>query len=405
MAFELDVVSQTGVELALRITPIRFARAVQGQTDKRAPDIDDRGFALPTRFCTARGPVVGVMKRKTIRVKIIRDRLESSAQLFVSSDDNSLAEVEYPPTGQAMSPNDTPATDSAPERKGDCIYIKGTSTSRNSSETKVKVCFGRHDGPVIAEIAVRVLPILVINVQAHSVAINTGTQPLTNINVARRLFRRVNHIYAQAGIYFRLRGNIMNETVTGFARNNAVTLSNVGDSNNGELQTVLNQNSRKNHLNVYFIQDYFDIGAAPPELNAVLGIAFSSVLASANPPAGAFPGTQTGVTTRIDPDERMMGDTIAHEIGHSLTLKHVRLRGSNSEPGDIWSYRNLMYFNTELSGNIGIDSIGYGNLSGGGRTNGTLITTKKWRGVNESEQANLLRRATLRGRYKPVRVP
>ncbi|MFT6908784.1 MAG: hypothetical protein ACJAS1_005488 [Oleiphilaceae bacterium] len=405
MAFDLDVVNQQDIELVHRVVPVRFARAVSGRTNKRAPDIDDRGFVAPSRFCSARGPVVGVMKRKTIRIKLIRDRLEPDAKLFVSSEDDSIAAVEFPPTGEAISAVDVPAADPEPERKGDCIYIHGASTSRSSQETLLKVHFGSQTGPVLAEIAIRVLPILVVNVQAHSVAINTGTQAITNMASIRGLFSRVNHIYAQAGIYFRLRPNLMNEVLTGFARNNSVTLSNVGDSRNAELQTVLNSNSRKDHLNVYFIRNYVDIAPTTPEVNHVLGIAFSSTVAAGNPPSGAFPGTQAGVTARLDPDVRMMGDTIAHEIGHSLTLNHCRLSGHNSEPEDIWSYRNLMYYNTKLDGKSGIDSIGYGRLANGDRTNGTLITTKRYSGIRESDQANRLRRACLGGRYKPVRLP
>ncbi len=405
MAFDLHVLSETGVDLVNRVAPVRFARAVTGATNKRAPDIDDRGFEVAPAFGSARGPVVAVMKRKTIRVQVIRDRVEATTPLFVSTDDDTIARIEHPAADAALDPNDIAETDATPERKGDCIYIHGASTSRRSQETIVRVHFGAADGPVIAELAVRVLPILVVNVQAHSVAINTANQAITNIGTLRSLFRRVNHIYAQAGVYFRLSSNLLQERVNGFARNDTVTLTATADSRNNELQTVLNQNPRANHLNAYFIRNYVDVVPSPPDVNGVLGIAFSTIQANANPPAGAFPGTQAGITARIDPDARMLSDTVAHEIGHALTLNHTRLRGDSNEPGDVQSYRTMMYFETGLTGSINIDQIGYGRLADGTRTNGTLIWTKRWRGWRESDQANRIRRAVLGRRYAPVRVP
>jgi hypothetical protein len=405
VAIDLQLISDPNLDLANRLMPVRFARAVSGTTDKRAPDIDDRGFILPPRFGSARGPVVGVMRNKTVRILVVRDRIDANAEIYVTSEDETIASVEHPAAGQALNTADVGATDSTPERKANCIYLNGSSTSRSTQETKVLLRYGAADGPVIAELAVRVMPILVVRVQAHSVAINTGNQAVSNFGVIRDLFRRVNHIYAQAGVYFRLSSNLRNETITGFARNDSVTLSNVSDSRNVELQTVLNTNPRKNHLNAYFIRQYVDIVPSPPLVNGTLGIAFSSVSANANPASGAFPGTQAGITAYIDADRRMFSDTVAHEIGHALTLNHTRLRGAGGNPADIWSYRTLMYYNTGLAGSIGIDQIGYGRLQSGQRTNGTLITTKRWRGVRESDQVNRIRRAVLNGTYKPVRLP
>jgi hypothetical protein len=423
MSFDLHVANQVGIDLVHRVTPIRFARAVSGRPDDTAPDIDDRGFILPGGFCTARGPVVGVKKGKTVRIKVIRDRLEPATQLFVSTADDSIAHIEHPITDQALNTNDIaaiaavpevvaspgvaarPAVAAVPERKGDCIYIHGSSTSRSSQETLVKIHYGAQDGPVLAEIAVRVMPVLVINVQAHSVAINTGNQTVANLNTIRRLFRRVNRIYAQTGIYFRLRPNLLNEVVNGFANNDSVTLPNLNDSGNVELQTVLNQNPRKNHLNAYFISNYVDTTFAPAQVNGVLGIAFSSTIANANPPTPGFPGTQAGITSIITADLDETAHVIAHEIGHSLTLNHCRLRGQNTDPNDQWSHRNLMFFQVGIGTSATTDDVGYGNYANGTRATGTLLTTKRLRGVQQSDQANRVRRAKLNGACNPVRLP
>ena len=406
MAFDLALIYSERVSLLNRQVPIRFARAISGFSHRDAPDVDDHGFTSADRYCDARGPVVGICKGKTIRIRVVRDRLEPTSPLFVTSDDETISTIEHPTPGTALNPNDIAATDSTPERKGDCIYINGASTSRNTQATRVRVRYGASDGPVLAEIEVRVMPILVINVQAHSVSVNGGAQALGSIQPVRRLIRRVNHVYAQAGIYFRLRPNLMSERVTGFATANAITLTNTADSLNTELQTVLNQNPARRDLNAYFVPNYFDnVRPAGSQWNQTLGIAFSQIQANANPPnaASGFPGCQPGITMWFGPDMKQLAHTTAHEIGHCLTLEHYAMGNGASIRHDLWAHRCLMHNFVNLRTSSTTDVVGYGAYADGSRSAGQLIMTKRRRRIPQSDQVARVRRAALRGTYRPVR--
>jgi hypothetical protein len=408
--------------VAQRIVPVRFARAVSGFADDDAPDLDDHGF-LTTTFGPARGPTVGVFQGATIRVKLMRDRLDSTAPLFVSSEDTSLADVVFPEADTALSATDTPAADdgSTPERKGDCIYIQGTSTANSTQEVLVKVHHGASDGPVLAELGVRVYPRLTIRVQVHAVSIN-GTAPTTTIATARAVFRKVSKVYAQAGIEFSVVGGMQAETVTGFARAGTVTLSNVPpDEQNVELQTVLSQRPDRNMLNAYYFGHYFDTGntsgGPTGTLDQVLGIAFSRQKARANPATPGFPGCQVGISMRDSADDNEAAHTAAHEIGHALTLEHYD--NGNDQTGavsdvrqDLWAHRDLMHnFVNLVAGSLRGEhyksstariQVGYGNYADGRRMTGQLLMNKQRSLIFQSQQVNLVRRAMLADSYKPV---
>ncbi|HEY4329741.1 MAG TPA: zinc-dependent metalloprotease family protein [Phycisphaerae bacterium] len=408
MAFDVAVVSASGVT-AHRIVPVRFSRAVTGFSDQTAPDMDDHGFTIPAQFATAHGPVTGVMKTKTIRVKVIRDRIEPTANLYVTSADASIASVDFPAADTALSPNDIPADAGAgtPLRQADCIFIKGTSTAATSVETIISVRFGSSTGPILAQLCVRVYPILAINVQIHNVSIN-GTAAGVTLAQGRDLFRRVNHIYAQTGIRFDVVNNLLTETLTGFARAGFVTLTNVNDAQNIELQTVLNSNANANALNAYFVPGYFDNQQpAGSQINQTLGIAFSRDSATANPPTAGppvFPGCQAGITVFLGNDVPLVAHTAAHEIGHSLRLEHYgRGNGANIRQ-DLWAHRCLMHNFVDLvAAALPVD---YGTFaSSGAASAGELLMTKGRAGIPQSEQINEMRRAMLNNSFMPVARP
>jgi Metallo-peptidase family M12B Reprolysin-like len=393
-----------------RIVPVRFARAVTGFADKDAPDIDDRGFVLPSRFGLSHGPVVGITHDKTIRVKIVRDRLESTSQIFPTIDDASIATIENPASGGALNPND------AGDIVGDCIYLKGVSTTEQ--ETKVKLHFGAADGPVLAELAVRVFPELIVRVAVHAVSIN-GTASTTTLANAQSIFRRINRIYAQTGVRFRIPTTLLQETVTGFARAGSITLSNVADQQNVELQTVLRQNSVAGALNAYFFGHYFDTantaGGPAGTLDQVLGIAFSRTDAQANPAVAAtgFPGCQAGITFRDSNDIQESAHTAAHEIGHALQLEHyANGQAPSGIRHDIWAHRDLMhnFINLASTGNATDDfpssvartQVGYGNYSDGRIMAGELLGIKRIARLRQSDQANILRRGIRNRTFAPI---
>ena len=385
-----------------RIVPIRFARAVENFSDDTAPDPDDHGFTIPAQFCTAHGPVVGLMgpaagqsTGPVVRIKVMRDRLSNTAQLFPTVDDPSVAKIEFP-VNAALNPND------AAGRPGDCVFLQAATTSE--SETKLKIHHGSAGGPVMAECAVRAYPRLVINVQVHLVSIN-GVAPSTSFATAQALFQNVGKVYAQAGVAFEVAGSAMNEAVTGYARDGTVTLSNVADQENTELQTILNQNQVAGSLNAYIFGHYFDSSATSNQLDNVLGIAFSSDDASAHPAHGTFPGCQPGITLRDSDDPIKAAHTAAHEIGHSLRLVHYANVDNPGRP-DIWAHRCLMFPVVTLnsrppSSDARID-VGYGTFANGRTSAGQLLMTKPRAGVQQSDEINVLRAAQIANTFAPV---
>ncbi|MBX3244445.1 MAG: hypothetical protein KF685_08320 [Acidobacteria bacterium] len=411
MAFDIQVTNPQlhASVIPHRIVPVRFARAVSGFADKDAPDIDDRGFIIPQSFCNALGPVVGITQNKTVRVRVIRDRLEPTTQIFASVEDTAIAALEHPSPGTAISSSDVG------ERKGDCIYLTGTASGSSAQETKVKIHFGAADGPVIAEMAVRVYPELVIRVQAHAVTIN-GVAPTTTLANVQSMFRRINRIYASAGVRYSLANNLAAESVNGFTTPGTVTLTNVADQRNTELQTVMRLNPVANKLNAYFFAHYFDTVSG--QQDQVLGIAFSRNDANANPPnpATGFPGCQAGITVRDSADIKESAHTSAHEIGHALTLMHYA-DGQAGTPSDIrndiWGHRNLMHnfvnlINSSAPGDDRFPNspargqVGYGSYSDGRVMAGQNLGIKKISGIRQSDQVETLRTAIRNRTYAPV---
>lgn len=407
MAFNIEVTNPRlhPAIIPHRIAPVRFARAVSGFSDSSAPDIDDHGFILPQDFCTALGPVVGVIQGKTIRVKVIRDRIEPTTLIYPSVDSDAIAALEHPAPGSPLDPND------AGDKKGDCIYLNGAATGSTIQETKVKLHYGAADGPVLAEMAVRVYPKLTIGVEAHAVSIN-GVAPTTSLDDVKNIFRRINRIYAQSGVQFTIPSALKAEAVNGFARNGTVTLTNVADQQNTELQTVLRQNSARNKLNAYFFAHYFDTVSG--QQDQVLGIAFSRDDANANPANAAtgFPGCQAGITVRDSADIKESAHTAAHEIGHALRLQHYSNGQGDRTRNDIWAHRCLMHNFVNLITTSGASAVfknsvarakvGYGSYSDGRVMAGQLLMTKKIANIRQSDQIDVLRKAARNKSYAPI---
>jgi len=407
MAFTIHVPSDPEI-IVYRVAPVRFARAIRGFADKTAPDLDDHGFIPASPRGSSRGPAVGVMRNNTVRVRVIRDRIEPAAPLFATSDDTSIAEVSFPPEDRPLNSSDIAAIGTEVARPADCIFLRGTSTASTTVETVIKVRHGSRTGPVLAELSIIVYPILSIRVQAHSVSVRgTGPAGLTLARV-EQLFRRINEIYGQAGIQFRVNGTLMVETLVNaggapFATAGFVTLTNTADDSNVELQTVLNSRPVANSLNAYFVPGYRDIARAPPEIDGTLGIAFSRSHARRVPPNALtnFPGCEAGITVILGPNLDTVAHTAAHEIGHALTLEHYNNQNPPG-PGDshIWGTRCLMHNFVSVGG----FDIGYGATAVGTNVSaGQLLMTKKRAKIFQSDQINVIRRAFLNNQHRPLR--
>src|SRR6187551_2627948 len=78
-----------------RIVPLRFSRGVTGPPNIHHPDIDNRGWFRPgpagnVPATNDHGFVMCVTQGDTVFVKATREKLEASANLFVTSSDTSV---------------------------------------------------------------------------------------------------------------------------------------------------------------------------------------------------------------------------------------------------------------------------------------------------------------------------
>jgi len=245
-----------------------------------------------------------------------------------------------------------------------------------------------------------------INGPAHASTPQPAAVTMSDADI-RTVFRRMDRIYAQAGIRVILRSGFLDETVNGYTERGTVTLPHGNDHRNAELQNILNQNPDMNSMNCYVFNQYRDTTQAAPDDLLVRGIAFSRRQANANPPVGPFPqfpGCQAGFTIQSQTDLYEAAHVAAHEIGHTLELEHYR---GAAEPDEIWANRNLMKWVVDNGGNGPEDRVGYGRTATGIRRIGSWVGTKSAPGgvLAQADQIKIMRRAVANNSYKPVARP
>lgn len=427
MAFNLNVIDPMVLPQATqrRVTLVHFARAITGFAEKFAPDLDTRGGGvIRAGKGQAHGPVVGLIGNATgtakqqIRIKLMRVRIDDTQQLFPEITGGAAVTLVHPSPGQPLSTADIPAAGSTPERLADCVYLECNSDGAGDPEVKLLIHYGTSTGPVIAEMGVVVYSPLIIPIQIHKVTINGPTPGTDPVAAAcsfsdpdiRSVFDDMDKIYTQAGMRVTLRDNFLVDTVNNFTERGTVTLTNVADQRNQELQTILNTNTRPDVMNCYIFNRFRDITQAVGRQFGVLGIAFSQDDVRANPPASPFPGCQAGFTMRIDTDLKKIAHTAAHEIGHTLRLQHYGGRGSIPDMIDeIWTNRNLMRNLVSFQPNGAAHrEVGYLSQDNGNLRAGSWLGTKKSGSdgsLAQPDQIRIMREAAAAGSYKPIIPP
>jgi hypothetical protein len=226
------------------IVPLRFGRAVTGDSVADAPDVDDRGFAMGNRPGTwgstnARGAMVGITAGDTVRIKVRREDIDGTAKLFVTSSDTNVVTVTAP----------------AGELAVDGIFsIKGL-IDVISVPVKIQVHLGSTTGPVLAEMEPHIFQLRQLRVVAHLVTIN-GTAPARTADSLVQLFQDVNVIWRAAGIEFLFNtAETLNDSINGFATAGTVTTNlSANPPTFGEFSRVINLTPDRNAVNVYFVQ-------------------------------------------------------------------------------------------------------------------------------------------------------
>ncbi len=335
------------------IVPVRFTRAPDkndatkdsGPPDAHAPDPDDRGYMPEEHRCAYlpigfeySGPVASLPET---RVRLIRENIADTAQLYVTSSDNSIAELTTPAPGNAL-PNTTK------------MMIKFR--VKNVGDAFLEVRFESDSGPIIHRLRLCINKFRSIWVKAHvpvisGTAINdTNGNPVPSQSFLENQNRRqvridlLNAIYFPYGIKFTLKGNV---------DVNPIALSQRGAINCDTEWDTLIKSTKKNKLwiqgglNIFFVPQIVASDAGPDSIGGVASYA------------------------RTDPNFMLIvadwareGQTIAHEVGHILNLIndpkpqpkfiHTNCREDNRFPGtgkrvrdDIVSRRRLMWAFTE----------------------------------------------------------
>jgi len=186
------------------IVPVRFTRAVTGLPARDAPDVDDRGFAMGTRpatwgSTTAEGAMVGIRMGDTIRVKVLREDMENTGDLYVTSSDSNLVEVVAPVNG-------------GPIPNTGIFQIRGVVDRRNAP-VKIEIRYGAANGPIIGELEPHIYQEVSLRLAFHLVTIR-GTATTRNAANCQTLLTRINDIWRPCGIQFTLtNANIVTETI------------------------------------------------------------------------------------------------------------------------------------------------------------------------------------------------
>lgn len=382
-----------------RITLVRFVRAVAGFAAEDASDPDDRGFNLDPAFANVHGPAFGIIgpdgsnPAQSCRIRVTRDRIEPTVQLFPEIADTGLVSLVTPATGAPLTPDDT-------------ITVRAARSPVAATSTTLKLRHGSATGPVIAECAIRVCPLITIPAKGHLVTINGGS-PVSTEQTFRDLLANANKILIAAGIKVELQPGIQPDSHADFTTANTVTLPKTGPWDD-ELAKTMRRFSVPGVLNIYMVAhiNSFNDTTGAPETDKVRGVGISSAFANANRAHGTYVGAQVGFLLRDPDDVEGFGATFAHELGHVLTLEHYNNKnGEKNVQHNNWSSRNLMFNFANLRAAAPRNDVGYGNhnaVAGGGVRRGMFIGIKQLSRIFQSQQSDVMRTAALGGTYLPI---
>ena len=333
-----------------RVYMLDWGRAKTGAPHFKFPDIDEVGFQ-DAAFPNEHGPVVSAMVGQfDASVSFYRTEVSKAAKLFAVSLDPGIAKITAPAGGQLA---------------GDVsqnIEFEAVAAGRTAFEIR----YNQLDGPVLGRLYVQIYEKILIKMHVHIVTIvqrdASGAikarvdppNPFLGANCSTRdekiarikaVVRDANHVWIPHGIGF-----VMDDVVdTEWGR------TEIGSDKTALIPTdlfqpgALSPNRSATQVNVYCVPLNFADAAAmgvDPVLAAKLKVLFRDTGGVQHNPGALY------LASAYQPHEDNFGTTIAHELGHYMTL------AANSDPkhstsdlpggpeairDDIVTRRRLMY--------------------------------------------------------------
>lgn len=311
----------------LRIVPVRFTRAKSGAPDAKYPDVDNRGHnhkvpmvnglaesdALP-------GAVMGIGKQQEVSVEMVREGIDNSADLFVTSSDQETVQIIEPKDGDKC----------ASAKRCEIILKGGNFSGATPKSAVVEIRFGAKDGPIVAKLTTYTFPKLTIKIQPHVVTIDdpSGSGGVTPTLQIDDVMKQVSALWASSGIEF-----VVQKTQAF-----SIKLAQANKMLFSEINSVYAAKWIPSTINVYVMQ----------ELENALGYGLSKAAHASfgltHP--GVFMGMKTGSTDRTS-ETYWCANDLAHELGHFFTLWHPSDEPASGASGweryETWSMRFLMH--------------------------------------------------------------
>jgi hypothetical protein len=352
-----------------RIVPVRFERGTIGDPDILYPDIDDRGHNFKIPACNdgiaesseIRGPVVGVVKKRKIKVKLIREQIDPAAPLYITSSDENVVKVVTPSANSKLANGKSTLIE----------LVGGNFVEETTKSARIEVRFESSTGPIVYEMNVYVSHPLTVKLQPYLVTLNGntgsgGTKPSIDMNSVMKM---VKALWAPCGIEFDIHPT----------KSFAVSMPTANIMRFTDVNTVLAAQWKAKAINIYIVK----------EIDGALGLGISKAVHAGfgiNKPC-VFAGMQSGGVARGHGDNYWWANDLAHELGHFFTLWHPS-DSPNAIRYETWSMRFLMH-NYNYTGRAGppgassdwptFNNFDYGKHSSGNPFRAGLISLKNVR--------------------------
>ena len=305
-----------------RVVLLRWTRARRGTAHAEYPEIDDRGYRAP-EF----GPIVGITEETKVYVRLVRELIAADAPLFVTSSEPGIVRVVSPADGKL------------PDGAHADIQLEGI-VGGDPYQVDIEVRFGAKDGPIVSRLVARCYQPLHVRILAHVMTTKAhtdteGRHAFTAETDIHELMPEVNALWRPCGIRFHVVG-VVHET---FSMDQAQW---VNREDQFKMQADL---YKPRAVNVFLVR----------YLRGAVGRAVCPDQAYRYEPRHGLTicdrESDTGAVT--DRSVHLRAHTLAHELGHYLSLEHVDDKSAESDldddtPYDFWARRMLMNIRERL---------------------------------------------------------